>query len=272
MPFNKVVTSDIFIRACIEAQGIFQKGNRSYDSLVSAGATSVRRPKLPKLTVKKNTGTAPDSADRKGTKADTIMVETSLNTYAVPIKDEIAAQFESNKKLLADFAQAAKLTMEREWDRDFITAAMATSNYIQTKATGLVSWKDIISVSMKFRTLEVPREGMIMVVSANLEDQLMDIDVIKNAAAFNTQLLSTGKLINVNGFEIFISGLVPKTTVNNKDCIVGIAGPGLASIISNSGEIKESWDGELLQDNIDFVAHAGFELDGDEFAVVLELK
>lgn len=272
MPFNKVVTSDIFIRACIEAQGIFTRGNRSYDYLVAPGATSVRRPKLPKLVVKKNTGTAADSADRKGTKADTTMVETSLNTYAVPIKDEIAAQFESNKKLVNDFAQAAKTTLEREWDKDFIAAGMATTNIIQTAASGTLSWKDLIKISQKFRTLEVPRDGMIMVVSAALEDQLMDIDVIKNAASYNTQILSTGKLINVNGFEIFVSGLVPKTTVNNKDCVVGIHGPGLASIISNTGEIKEAWDGVNLQDNLDFVAHAGFELDGAEFAVVLELK
>ncbi len=273
MAYDKIITSDVVIQRCIESQGIFQRGNRGYDSLITQGATSVRRPKLPTLVGKKNTGTSKTSADRKGTKADTIMVETPLDIYAIPIKDEIAAQFESNKKLLNEFAVSASMTMTQMWDTDFIAAAKATANVIETKSTGVVSWKDIISVRKKFRQNQVPVEnGLLMVVSADVEDLVMDIDVVKQAAAYNTIQLSTGKLIRAAGFDFYFSGLVGKSVGNQKDCIVGIHGPGLASIISSEAVIKEAWDGETLADYIDFVAHAAFELDDDKFAVVLEVK
>jgi len=272
MPYNKIVVAQTVIARAIEAQGIFQYGNRGYDSLCKAGATTVRRPKLPTLVVKKNTGTASDSADRKGTKSDVTMVDTDLDIYAVPIKDELAAQFESNRQLLNEFSISAAKSLTKAWDTDFITAAQATTNVFDTAASGVLAFKDIIKVKKEFHKHEVPidQDGLVLCVSAELEDQLMDIDVFKQAAAFNLKTFESGKFLNVWGMNVFISGLVPK--VSDKDCIVGIYGPGLASIISHTAETKESWNGTLLQDDIDIVSHAAFELDDNDFAVVVKLK
>lgn len=273
MGYSKIVTSDVVIQRCIEVSGIHKRGNSSYNNLVGPGATSVRRPRLPQLVVKTNSGTPMSNADRKKTGEDTTMVTTDLKTYAVPISSEIANQFDTNRKLLNDFAVSASLTLARQWDRDYIYAAVhGCANVIQTKLAGAVGWNDLSAISKKFRKLEVPRADLMLVVSAEIEDLVMDIDVIKQAAAFNTlQLQSGGRLVKVGDFDVYFSGQVGKSD-NGKDCIVGIYAPGIASIISSSAVMKEAWDGETLKDHIDFVSYAAFEKDGDEFSVVLEVK
>lgn len=273
MAYNKIVTSDVVVQRCIETQGIYKRGNSAYNSLVDPGATSVRRPKLPQLVCKTNSGTAMDSPDRKKTGEDTSMITTDLNTYAVPISSEIANQFATNRKLLNDFAVSAGLTVSRQWDRDFIAAAKKTQNYLQTLAAGTVGWEDLMNISAKFTELEVPKSDMILVVSSQLETKVKAIDVIKQAAAFSIlRLQSGGKLIQLTEFDLYFSNQVGLSK-NGKPCIVGIYGPGIASITPNqSATMKEAWDGDKLKDHIDFVTYAAFESDGDEFSVVLELK
>ena len=63
MPWDKSITADAVVQRLYETQGLYSLMNRSYDALVQQGATSVRRPKLAQLVVKKNTGTAYTDAD-----------------------------------------------------------------------------------------------------------------------------------------------------------------------------------------------------------------
>ena len=268
MPFEKIAFADAVITRLIENQGLYQLTNRSYDSLVQPGATSVRRQKLASLVVKKNTGTSPTSADRKKLKNATTMVDTALDVYSVPLAAEAAAHFESNDQLRRDYEVSAAMALMQQFDADVIAAAQATSQ-VQVAPAGDLTWKTLTLPNKLMNVAKVPKEDRVVVVSANLEDQFMNIDVIKNAASFNLTVLNKGKFVEVLNMKFFISGLVEQ--IGGKDNIVGYYAPGLAFILSKTGEWKEAWDGENLQDNIDLLAHAAAELDGDEFAAVVKM-
>lgn len=269
MAFNKPLTVMQVITRLIEVLSLFNLCNRSYDGYVTEGASSVRRPKLANLNVKKNEGTAAGSGDRIGMKSGTTMVETELDVYAVPILSEIAGKFESNDKLRVEWIKSAVLALQQQFDKDVIAAAQATTN-IHQFAGDKMAWGDITKISAVFNQNKVPKDGRVVVVSANLEQEFWDIDAIKNAASYNMQLLASGKMVEVLGMKFFISGNVEK--VNGKDNIVGFYGQGLAFILSKFGEIKEVYSPELLADVIDMLAHAGCELDSNEFAVVITTK
>jgi hypothetical protein len=114
----------------------------------------------------------------------------------------------------------------------------------------------------------VPKQNRIFVVSANLEQEFWNIDVIKNAASHNQVTLTSGRFVEVMGMKFFISGLVPQ--IGGKDNVIGIYGPGLAFILSRFIDIKETYAPELLADAIDLLAHAAAELDDNKFAVVVK--
>lgn len=269
MAWDKPLTAAQVITRTIEMLGLAAFMNRGYDSLVTQGATSVRRPKLPTLVVKKNTGTAANSGDRKRTKTDTVMVETALDVYAVPILDEIAGKFESNDMLRQEFVKSASMHLSEEFDKACIEAAQATSNKVSMKGD-VLAWEDITGINAFFNVNKVPKDGRIIVISAALETQFWNIDVIKSATGFNLNQLNTGKFIEIMGMKFFISGNVPQ--VDGKDNIIGIYGMGLAFILSKFGDIKEAYSPDELADAIDFLGHAAAELDDNKFAIVVKSK
>lgn len=265
MSWNKIVTADAVIQRLYENKGIYQRTNRSYDSLVSPGASSVRRPKLANLVVKKNTGTSAASADRKKAKSDTTMVETELDVYAVPIFSEIAAKFESNDYLRREYEVSAAQALMEQFSTDTISAAQATSN-VSDFAGSALAWQDLTAILQHFDDNKIPEEGRVIVISSALEQEFYNIDVIKTAVGFNMNGLRGGEMNKMLNATWYISGLVPQ--VGGKDTVVGWYDKGLAGIISREGEIKEAYDSENLGDVIDLLAHAAFELDDDAFAVV----
>jgi hypothetical protein len=265
--YDKIVTADTFIMLLLEDLGLWTRGNRSYDALVQPGATSVRRPKLSKLVCKKNTGTAKDSADRKGGKNDTVMVETALDTYAVPFKDEVAAAFESNDEIRQGLVGVASKTMIRQFNTDFIAAGLKTTNKVDAKTSGIIEWADVAALIQSMTELEIPQEDRIIVFPANIQADFLSMDVIKMALSYNAGQLSSGKFTEILGHTFFVSALVPE--VAGKKPILGAYAPGIASILSKTGKVKEVYDNDNLQDIIDLLAHAAFDLDDKDFAVKL---
>jgi hypothetical protein len=267
MPWNKQVTADGVVTRLIESNGLYNLCNRTFDRLVVPGATSVLVPKLPSLKSRKNTGTSATHSDRKKTKTDTSMVLVDLDIHAVPIADELPGQFESGNMLTTEFEVSATMTLQEGFDADIVAAAQTTTNELEMAGETL-SWKDIVQINKTFNQLKVPRHGRLIVIDAELEDQFWDIDIVKQAAAFNKEVISTGTFVTLMGCKFFISGLVEP--VDEKKNIVGIYGPGLAAVLSRSAEIKQVWDVDNLQDNIDLVAHFGAKLLSNEFAVVVK--
>lgn len=273
IPWVRDLISDMTIEQLVESNGIFQYGNRSYDSLAASGASSVLRQKLGGYTVRKNTGEAPNAATRAKAKGDSSMVKTVLDTYGVGLQNEIAAQFESNDALRKEHTARMAEALREQFDADFITAGMQTPHIYETVASGKLDWKDLIKVQKHFRSKKV-RMGTgkrVTIIDTDLEDEFLSIDVIKQATAYSVMKLANGdSKYEFNGQTYFISSLMPK--VEGQPCILGVHGSGLASIVSRFGVIKETWDSTLMADIIDMIAQAAFELDGDEFACIVKLK
>lgn len=272
MAWDKIVTADTVVQRLYEDKGIYQDCNGTYNSLVKQGATSVRRPKLASLTAKKNEGTTAGHADRKNTRSGTTMVETTLDLYTVPILNELVGEFESNGELRRQYEISMSMALKRQFNKDVIAAAQATSNTGNFEGATL-GWNDFTKIIKHFEDNEVPEDGRVIVVSSALTQEFYSIDTIKTAVGFNRELLQNGLANQMLGAKWYISGLVP--TIGGKANIVGFYGPGLAFILSRFGEIKETYDpGEAgvraPGDVIDMAAHAAAELDDDVFAYTLK--
>lgn len=265
MAYDKKLVADSVVQRLIESQGLYQSVNRSFDGLVKEGASSVDVPNIAVPVVKKSTGTTPTSADRKKTKTDTTMKNIPLITYAVPLADEILGQYESNGLLMKEYLTSASLVAEQQFDADVIAKAQETTD-VSAFIGSELAWKDIVAINKKMDQNKVPKNGRIIVISANIADEFYDIDVIKSALGYNQAFLQSGTMLNLMNMKFFISGLVEQ--VGGKDNIVGIYGPGLPFVLSRFGDIKTAWDGTNLQDNTDFICHAGLTLFDNKFAVV----
>lgn len=274
MAWNKIVTADSVIQRLYEDKGFYQLTNRSYDSLVTPGASSVRRPKLATLVAKKNDGTSATDTDRKKTKAGTTMVETDLDVYTVPIMNEMAAKFESNDELRKQYEISMSMALKRKFNVDTLTAAQATSNVEEISGAEL-AWADLIRILRHYEENEVPEEDRNIVIGSGFMEQFYNIDVIKTAVGFNMDLLKAGMSNQMLGANWYVSGISP--TIGGKATVTSWYGPGLAFILSKDGEIKETYDPGTTGvttpgDVIDMLAHAGCELDDDDFAFVLKNK
>lgn len=272
MAWNKIVTADSVIQRLYENQSLYQETNRSYDSLVRQGATSVRRPKLATLAARKNAGTAAGDAARKKTLTDTTMVETDLDTYTVPILNELAGEFGSNGMLRKQYEISMTQALTEQFNTDVLTAAEATANVEETVGAEL-GWQDFIGIFQHYKDNKVPEDGLVIVVSSALMQPFYNIDVIKSAMGFNKELLQQGMGNQMLGAKWYISGLVPQ--IGGKNCVVSYNSKGLAFILSRFAEIKETYDpGEYgvrtPGDVIDLCAHAGCELDDDAFAYIVK--
>ncbi len=271
MAWDKIVTADVVVQRCIEGLGLYQKMNRSYDALVEPGATSVRRPRLSLLTVRKNTGAAYGDVARKKAKADTTMVETSLDVYAVGIANEMAARFESNQFLLNQYEISMSMSLEEQFDADCIVAAQAGGVADTFATSGVLTWKDLIKGNKIMTQNKVPRDGRVQIIPANLEDQFLNLDVITRALAYGTIVnVSKGKFIQLADMTYYITALSP--LIAGKDVVTTIYCPGLAFILSNYGVIEDAYDAENLGHVYDMLAHAAAELDDPKFGVVISDK
>ena len=264
MSFEKKLLADQVVTRLLEGLGIYQFCNRAFDALVRPGATSIDIPKLA-IPVVKTTGTSLTDADRKKSKTDTTMVNVPLTPYAVPLADNLAAMFESNGMLIQEFIKSASMAIAEKLDELVLTEAQ-TTGYSSNFKGATLAWEDITAIVKHFNKYKVPKAGRIIAIPAELSQQFYDIDVIKNAIAFNKQVLETGELVSILGMKFFVSGVVPH--VGGKDAIVGIYGPALACVVNKLGEIQEAWDTVNLQKVYDVLAHAGVKLLDEKFSVV----
>jgi hypothetical protein len=262
MAYTKTLVAEAVVQRLIEAHGIFSFCNRGFDGLVRQGASSVDVPKLSALTVK-TSGTTATHADRKKTKTDTTMMNIPLGAGAVPLADEILAQFEGNGMLLREYIISAALTFQEYFDQLVITEALTTTNTVTDFAN--LDWTTIVGINKAMNVLKVPKRNRIFVISANLSDDFYAIDVVKNAMAYNVGKLESGEFLNIMGMKFFISALVPQATAKNQ--VVGFYGPGLAFVLSKYMELKQAWDGTNLLDVNDLLSHFGQKLFDVNFAV-----
>lgn len=262
MAYSRTLVADSVVQRLIETQGIYSYCNRAFDGMVRQGATSVDIPKLAALTVN-TSGVSSTDSSRAKTKTDTTMVNVALGKAVVPLADEVLAQFESNGVLLKEYITSAALTFQEYFDTMVLTEALTTTNEIDSFSE--LTWLEITAMNKELDVLKVPKRGRIFGISAEFSDDFYNIDVVKNAMAYNSVKLATGEFLDIMGYKFFISGLVP--TSSDKNQIVAFYGPGLAFILSRYMELKTGWDETNLLDVNDLLCHFGKKLLNVNFAV-----
>lgn len=270
MAFSKTLVADTVVARLIEGQGIYGSCNRSFDGLVQAGASSVDIPKLA-IPVVKTAGTALSDADRMMAKDDTTNMNVLLATYSVPLAEEILARYESNGNLIKGYIDSAVMTLQEHFDKLVLTEAQTTTQKAAFAGASM-AWADILGVKQAFDVAKVPQSGRILVVDANLVGEFYAVDGVKSAVTFNPGYFEKGILGDLLGMKVYTSGLVPTFTasssVTGKYSMVGIYGPGVASIISKFADVKEAWDTINLQTVYDVISHFGTKLLDAKFSVV----
>jgi len=268
MAFSKTLVSDSVVQRLIEQQNIYNACNRGFDSLVRPGATSVDIPDLAIPKVKK-TGTTATHTDRKNAKADTSLINVPLGPYAVPLANEITAQWESNGVLIKEYLDSAALVLGEQFDSEVIVEAQTGTKTAFAGAS--MAWADLTALKKRMDKNKIPQTGRVLVVSADLVDEFFAIDTVKNATSYNKDYLESGRVPSLLGFQIFISGLVPTVTVSSaqKNNMTAFYGPGLAFIMGRGAELKEVYDEENLKDIKDLVCQAGTKLLNTKFAEVI---
>lgn len=268
MSFSKTLVSDSVVQRLIEQQNIYNTCNRGFDALVRPGATSVDIPDLAIPKVKK-VGTSSTHADRKNAKADTSLINVPLGPYAVPLANEITAQWESNGILIKEYLDSAALVLGEQFDTEVVTEAQTGTKTAFGGST--MAWADLTALKKRMDKNKIPQTGRVLVVSADLVDEFFAIDTVKNATSYNKDYLESGRVPSLLGFQIFISGLVPTVTVSaaQKINMAAFYGPGLAFVMGRQAELKEVYDEENLKDIKDLVCQAGTKLLNTKFAEVV---
>lgn len=259
---NNLTITDYVVQRLIEQQNIYSYCNRSFDDMVKPGATAVLIPKLA-IPVVRTVGTTTTATERKNAHADTSMVTISLSPSAVPLATELIAIYEGGGNLPTEYLQSAAMVLGEAFDTNILTEAQTTTN-TDTMAGSVLSWADITTIKKKFVQNKVPKDKMVMVVDADLIDQFLSIDVIKQTVAFNPNYLETGEFGTILGMRTFVSALVPK--IGGKATITTFSGYGLGFILNRMGEVKERYDEENMKDITDMLAHSGQELFDVKFA------
>ena len=269
MAFSKTLVSDSVAARLIETQALYGKTNRSFDSLVRPGASSVDIPLLAIPTVKTNTGYALDGSDRVETKENTTNVNVALTTYSVPLADEILSQYESGGMLLDQYFQSAADVLTQYYDRLVMTEIISTTNKAAFAGASM-AWADIVGIAKALDLAKCPRNNRILIVDANIADEWYAVDGVKAALQYSEQMFGSG-VKRFLDFDVYITGNAPTHTNSvghSKYCIMGAYGPGIASILNRKMDIKSAWDTTNLREAIDCVSHFGCKLLANGYAAV----
>lgn len=262
MSYIRVVTALALLKALNEAQGIYNTGNRSYDADAAQGASSVDIDAMPLLVVK-DTGTGSTSGDRKGPD-DTFKINVPLVPGIVPVKEKKVDQYATNGRMMKDFIEGASDAFIDKFDSKFIEAVQTTSNTSNFQGAVLQE-KDLFGMDSALTKRKVPRRRRFSVIDADLEEEFLDLDLVKRAMAFNPNYLENG-IMRIKNVTFLVTANAPK--VGGKPSICEYFGPGVVFILNQFMDMERVYDPENVQINIDYIARYGTKLLKSDYAEV----
>ena len=262
--FTSAILADQVLKGLYGSVGLWNKMNRAYDSLV-LGATmdSIDVPINPQL-IASSTAVGKTHASRKKAKGDTSSVNVPFVVYTVPMTQEEEERILMGGALLRNFLLDANDALTDSLDAAVIAEAQTTDKVLAWAGAKL-SWDDIIALDAKFDDLKVPRAERIVVIPSAIKADFMAIDVVKQAMAFNRELLEKGIFV-INNTQFYVSADVGK--ISGKNNIVGIAPRGLAVVLKGFMNRKEDYDTDSRVTYIDYNTGVAIKLLRKEYAVV----
>lgn len=263
MAITTAILSDMVVRNLYDATALWNKMNRNFDGLVKDKfAKSIDIPRNPKLIVSKDP-VAVDSANRKQALADSDTVNASFEIYTVPITQEEEERILADSKLLNNFLLDTNDALSDGLDADVLAEACASGTLL-TWNDAVLSWKNISAINAKFTAMRVPKRDRIIVIPSTRQEEFEDIDLVKQAMAFNRELLEKGVFV-INNIRFYISPDVPLT--GDEDSLVGIYAPGLAVVLKGYMDRKEAYSNAVRKTYIDYNSGAAIKLLRQQYAV-----
>ena len=276
MALSPTVTSSIIMRGLYESEGLFNKCNRSYDSLVSSVfANSVDIPKNPQL-VAKGAATAKSHADRKGSKTDIGTVNVPFEKGTVPVYEEYESWAETNGVALKSFSSDVVIALEEYYDKRIMAVAQASAvaaagdNIFETGASVMQSGDlDKITKFFALKKINKKRGGLYCFVDANIVENFLAIDMIRTARAFNKDLLEKG-IATLDWVTYVITANLAQ--VSGKYTLSAAWLPGIAFILKKGIKREQEYDTTDQNKYIDWISYFGVKVPKTEFSCVMKLK
>ncbi|MBV6480212.1 MAG: hypothetical protein HGGPFJEG_03065 [Ignavibacteria bacterium] len=271
MALNPVITSSMVIKGLYESHALFNRCRRDLDGLVtSKWAQSVDVPRNPQLVVR-GTAAALGSADRKKTKADMSTVNAPFQLRLIHITEEYESRAETNGDALSAFVSDVVRAFEKDFNMLCMNEALASA--VLAGGENLQEWtgdelqkKDLDRIKMYFIGKEIPEEDQIVIVPASAGESFKNIDIVKNAMAFNKDLLEKGVAV-IDKVTYLISANLD--LVDDKPALVGLYSKGLAFVIKKYLDREEAWNTEATVKYIDYMAYVAAKLTKTEFSIGL---
>lgn len=263
MPYTNSINLDLIIQALYEDRGIFNMCNRQYDGFIREhGASEVRIPAAPLLEA-----VTPPATNRKKVVGDTAMISIPMQKSVCEIQEEVEyAYMNKSRRVLDGFIEGSAKAHRKNFEAKVIAEAQANGTALAWDGA-TVSWDDFLAIDAKFDELEVDPDDRFVVYPARIKTQVMSIDIIKSAMAYNPNYLEKGIAVVAN-LKIVPSARVGK--IAGKENLVGVWGPGLAFLLDKEMDRKEAYDPTpaVKATNIDYWAWYGVKLLKPEYAVI----
>lgn len=153
-----------------------------------------------------------------GTAQNSIVTTTLNNFHSGEYVDDMD-QFKTNIDLRSTFASAIASALGRAVDQEIIDALDAGSPTTTVSATSGLTKEKFLEIHEAMNALDIPTEGRAVIISPQaLTDLLTDSNLVTAADGLvSNTALSSGYIPNVFGFNVIMSTLLTKNSVQ-RDC------------------------------------------------------
>ena len=271
MPYSHAILFDLVLRGLYDSVGLWNKCNRAYDKFMgNNNGTSAHIPKNPQLVVL-DEGSAVDSASRKAAIADTDMVDVPFKILTLPMLQEIEDQILLGNMNINNFIMDADAAFSNKADALVLAEAVASA-HADNKLESLgpvLSYEDISMVDQRFNILNIPRSQRIIVIPAARTMEFQNLDIVKQAMAFNKELL-TGGVTVIDNKKFYISSVAPQ--IGGRDTVYGLSAQQMVVVLKGYMERKEVYSTVTRKTAIDYNSGLAVKLARSVGAITVKMK
>jgi len=277
MALSPILTSSLFQKGLYESENFFTKCNRSFDGLVSGAlANSVDIPVLSQITVYNTAAKAVDHADREDTKDDVGTANVPFEIAVGSVTEQYESYAETNGAALRAYMGEINSAIFEYYDKRVMqecqerAVAAAGANLMTTLATVLQD-SDLVKIDKFFalKKINKKRGGLYCFVDANITEQFLALDSIKQARSFIKEFFEHG-IATINDITYVITANLAQ--VSSKYTLTAAWLPGVAFIVKKGLERKEDYQTETKKTYIDYMSYFGVYVPKTEFSCVLKMK
>jgi hypothetical protein len=270
MPYSHAILFDLAIKGLYDSTALWNKMNRSYDRFMNNDrGTSAQIPKNPQL-VALTEGVAEDDARRKSAIGDTDMITVPFDTITIPMSQEIEDELLLGNYNINNFVSDCDAAFSHSAD-GLVLASIAAEAGVQKidSKSDVLCYEDILQIDQTFNERDIPQAQRIVVIPASRTVEFKNIELVKQAMAYNQKLLESGVFI-IDGKQFYISSRTPK--VEGRDAIYGIHTQNMVVVLKGYMVRKDVYSLLSRKTPIDYNSGLAKKLCRPEGAVIVKMK